>query len=197
MIFTRFTNPEKGLDEIANTANWNLAYSQLNEIVKASTDSNDHSNPLNSIAKILLPNLKNTHLAWILCCFVPWARAVIHPPEKKTFKSISSAAAAAAREGIKADNEIRKVVEDAVSSLSDIDTTKNVVVDERSSTASNLKRKDTSMGREIQGKAIRRWGAQWRSSIMYALLIQISEAKDQAGMFKETHFWTTHMSISD
>lgn len=114
---------------------------------------------------------------------MPWARAVLTPAEKKAFKPVSSSAAAAAREGIKADNELRKAIEEAVTNIDDIDITKNLIVDELSLAASSLKRKDPSSSREIQGKAIRRWGAHWRSSVIYALLVQISEANDQAGMF--------------
>lgn len=183
IIFTRFTNHEQGSDELADTSSWNLAYDQLEKITKASPDSDDSSTPLVTIAKILLPTPKDQYLAWIVCCFVPWARKTLTSKEKKNFKPIISAAAAAAREGIKAENEIRKIVEGAAINIDDIDMTKNSMIHEIAPTTSKLKRKSPSVHREIQGKAIRRWGSQWRSSVMYALLVKIAEEIDPAGRF--------------
>lgn len=181
VVFTRFVDPEKELSQLIDTESWSVAYNQLLKITKPIATEHEHDSHLKIIAEILLPNAKETYLAWLICCFVPWARAKITPAEIKALKPVLSAAGAAAREGIKADNETTKVVQGAALNVEDIEKTITSMTKELPPIEPSLKRKAPSVRREIQGKAIRRWGSQWRSSVMYALLVHISEAKDHSG----------------
>lgn len=148
-----------------DTTNWHRAYDHLRDLTKAGSGGSSLPSPLETIQSILLRNADDKYHAWILTCFVPWAR---EPPKSdpRSPKRLVNAATLAAREGIKAENKIRDLVDDAVSHLSDI-----------------IEKKDAKQGpnvdtyRETQGLAIRRWGSNWRSSVIYALLTEVAETR--------------------
>ena len=185
---------------MVSTETWHRAYDELLEIMKARSEGQDSLSSLYTINSILLrlsqtTNLKNvsadnaprgkapledTFLAWLLTCFVPWAREVPKTSEKK---SPPAPASCAAREGIKADKQIFRVVAEAVSYLPEIIAMKNAFCAYENLTTSPLKRKQSAVSREDQGQAIRRWGSHWRSSVMYALLVEIAESETQIGMY--------------
>lgn len=153
--------------------------------MNAKADIIDPLEPLHVVNRILLQEPEETYLAWILCCLVPLARATPEPLKNPKSKSLPTLAAMAAREGIKADNKITNTVEIAALSIQDIITTKDSFSNEAAISSLTLKRKHPVTNREAQGKAIRRWGFHWRSSVMYALLVQVMEAKVDLGMFSE------------
>ncbi len=115
-------------------------------------------------------------MAWIVCCFVPWARIVNSLSKNTSPKFPQTLAAAAARQGIKAENKITKVIEDASLNLSDVITTRRSAIGWPDLALQPLER-------ELHGKALLRWGSHWRSSVIFALLLEISEGKDQSGVF--------------
>ena len=136
------------------------------------------------ITKILLKEPRDpeeVYLAWMLCCFVPWAHKIVAASNSSNSKFSKTVAATAAREGIKADNKITKLVEEAVLYLSDVIMTKGYAIDQPDSAARDSKQKLSSDSRELHGKAIRQWGPHWRSTVMFALLVQIAEAQNQSG----------------
>lgn len=178
---TIFTNPTLEHFVLVGTENWALAYNQLLAIIQAASYKDDVSGSLRLILEILLPDSQYVYLAWLLCAFVPWARAVPKAPEKAKAKTPPTVAATVAREAIKANNIETKVVENAVISLPDVVTTREVVNDQEDATTSPQKRKSYSALREAQGMAIRRWGANWRSTVMYALLVEVMETKEVNG----------------
>lgn len=179
---TIFVDPKAQCPTIT-TEDWHLAYEQLTQIVKAKADVIDPLDPLHVVNRILLQVPEDSYFAWILCCLVPLARTKPEPLKNPKSRPLPTLAAMAAREGIKADNKITSIVEIAALSVQDIITTKDLFSDESTILSSILKRKYPSTSREAQGKAIRRWGFHWRSSIMYALLVQIMEAKVDLGTF--------------
>ncbi|KAL8765398.1 MAG: hypothetical protein Q9209_007504 [Squamulea sp. 1 TL-2023] len=81
----------------------------------------------------------------------------------------------AAREGIKAENSSVKLIENAAAHRGNIIAVKDQAIKERPSTTFPLKRKYEDISREEQGMAIRRWGSNWRCSVMYAILTEITE----------------------
>lgn len=184
MIFTPFIEPEQTFIELADTENWHVAYNQLSEITQACGEGTNHCKSLNTIAKILLRDSEDLYIAWTLTCFIPWARATLTLGEKPKSKTLFSPAAVAAREGLKADNKITKIIDGAVANLDGIEKMRELIIDEIDLAKSTLKRKDPSTTRETQGKAIRRWGSSWRSCVMYAILVHVTEAKDRVGMLK-------------
>ncbi len=174
-------NPADRECSFVDTSRWSNAYRQLLEIVRARSESSDGESSLHYVSTILLRNSEDIFLAWMVACFVPWARKPQKLPDEGTSKRPPSAASLAAREGIKADNKITRVVDDAVSHLEDIIAIKNSVNDQTQPTTSPLERKQGVTDRVSQGQAIRRWGSKWRVSVIYALLTQIGECAARSG----------------
>lgn len=161
-----FTDPTDDNRKKVDTTNWHQAYDQLRDMTKAGSEGTSLPRPFETLHSILLRNADDKYQAWILTCFIPWAR---EPPKSqlKSSKPPISAAGLAAREGIKAENKIRRLVDDAVSHLRDIIEKKDAVSREV----------QIDIQRETQGLAIRRWGSNWRSSVMYALLTEVAETR--------------------
>lgn len=177
-----FTNPIDPECPTVETVHWHRAYNQLYELLNLAEASQDAEKAYQrTIAQALLRNLDDTFLAWMLACFVPWAREQSKPLKKQTTKRLPSPANLAAREGMKADNRICKVIDDAVANMQEIITMKEAGFQEKQPTSSPLKRKHEATVRVAQGQAIRGWGSHWRSSVVYALLLQVSEAKSESG----------------
>ena len=179
MYNTIFTNPTIDQYNLADTSHWNLAYDQLLAIVRPPAKKDDASTSLALIREILLPDSEHVYLAWLLCAFVPWARAI---PEAPNAKAPRTVAAIIAREGMKADNTQTKIIENAVLSLPEILSSTKAIDNREYATTSPLKRKQDSILRGAQGMAIRRWGVYWPSSVIYALLVETMEIKDARGM---------------
>lgn len=197
-----FTDPTDAGCMLVDTQNWHRAYDQLREMTKAGSEGLSLPSPLTTIQSNLLSNADDKYHAWILTCFIPWAR---EPPksQRKSSKRPMNAASMAAREGIKAENKIYRLVDDAVSHLRDIIEKKDVIIREDQTTVIPSKRKQgASAGtqREMQGVAIRTWGSNWRSSVMYALLTEVAETKTeteaQAVLYGYSS-WLSHLSSLD
>lgn len=177
-VFTDPTDPEC---KIVETRRWQRANDQLSEVTKFKLTGSKTTSSVQTIATILLRNSDDVFQAWMLAAFVPWARETPKPPDKPSTKRPPSPASLAAREGIKADNKISRLVDDAVYHLQDIITIKDAVNNDDSQTTSPLKRKQGAASRESQGQAIRTWGSHWRSSVVYAFLTQVAETETPAG----------------
>lgn len=176
-----FTDPTDAKCNSVDTTNWHRAYDQLRDMTKAGSEGSSLPSPFKTIQSILLRNADDKYHAWILTCFIPWARA---PPksQQKSSKRPMNAASVAAREGIKAENKIYRLVDDAVSHLRDIIEKKDAIIREDQTTILPSKRKQgasADMQREMQGLAIRTWGSNWRSIVMYALLTEVAETKTE------------------
>ena len=117
---------------------------------------------------------------WLLCAFVPWARVVPAAPKKPGAKSASTPAAIAAQKGIKADNTSKDLIENAVSHLENIIQVRLAVTKEEPLTTNPLKRKQENVSPEEQGMSIRKWGSNWRCSVMYAILTEILESAPES-----------------
>ena len=176
-----FTNPIDEDRSAINTARWSIAYNCLLEIVAAKTGRANEESSLTSCSTILLRNPDEVYLAWMVACFIPWAREQPKTLDKPNPKKSPSAASTAAREGIKADNKVMKIVEDAVSCLPEIIAVKDGTIKDEQSTSSPSKRKLDTVDRVSHGQALRRWGSNWRNSVLFAMLTQVAESKTEAG----------------
>lgn len=177
---TIFTNADDKTFGFADTTHWQKAYNQL-RIVTLQMRLIENLDRSSILKNILLRDSAEEFRAWLLCALVPWARAPTAKPEKSGGKTPPSPACLAAREGIKAENKVLKMVEDAVVNLQDIMNKKNEGAEVPRSTELPQKRKHAMLDTEYrvrQGKAIRFWGTNWRSSVIYALLVEISESGD-------------------
>ena len=168
---------------MADTEHWNVAYDQLLAINLAPSKEEGASTSLASIRQILLPNPEHVYVAWLLCAFVPWAKAGSVLLEKPKAKPPPTVAAMVAREGVDVNNVTTKVINNAVLSLPDIREIREAIKEREGTTASTLERKRDSVFREVQGMAIRRWGVHWRSNVIYALLVETTETEEVHGMF--------------
>jgi len=144
--------------------------------MQAASDKNDVSGSLLLILEVLLPDSQHVYLAWLLCAFVPWARAVPEASKKPKAKAPPTV---------------------AVITLPDIVTTREVIKDQEDATTSPLKRKKYSALREAQGMAIRRWGVNWRSSVMYTFLVEVMETGEANGMSRIYPLCVTKLIFED
>ena len=181
---TIFTIPKIDHYDTADTEHWSLTYDQLLAFVQASAEKDGASASVRLIREMLLPDSEHVYLAWLLCVFVPWARAIPAALEKPKSKAPSTVAARVAREGVDANNAQTKIINDAVLSLHDISKTREAIKEQGQATCSSLKRKQVSDLRETQGMAIRRWGVHWRSNVIFALLVDIMETREAHGMLE-------------
>jgi len=179
---TIFTDPGNREGSVVNTDRWSGAYDLLFVVCIFEPNKPSNSSPLKRLKEILVRNANDTFSAWMLTCFVPWARVSPKLPEKPSSKKPLSSASLAAREGIKADNKICKIVDDSVLNLPKVIGLKDIANAEAEPAHSHLKRKHNSVGREVYGQAIRGWGSDWRGIVMYALLTEFSEANGEEGM---------------
>lgn len=156
---------------------WSQAYNKLSELNKGDSPSDSDSSDLSKKMKSLLIRDSNeSFLAWMIVCFVPLARKSFPTPGKKTL----TPAGTAARDGIKADNKICKIVDDAVHNLQDVILMKNEFSRHDVDVSSPLKRKPSNVSRVVQGLAIRRWGPHWRSCVIFALLTEVAEQNGES-----------------
>lgn len=194
-----FTDPTNADCKVIDTANWHRAYNQLRQFIKAGSDGSTLPNSSKVIHTILLRSPEELYHGWILTCFVPWARESPNSPQKSS-KRPMTAASLAAREGIKAENKIYRLIDDAVYHLQDIVEKKDAVTHTDQTTSLPLKRKQGASAenqRQMQGLAIRKWGSNWRSSVMYALLTEIAESKteiDSQMVLDGYSLWLSHLS---
>ncbi len=191
-----FTDPSNADCKLVDTADWHRAYDLLWAMVKAGSEAAEFPESFKSICSILLRTPEDIYHAWLLTCFVPWAR---EPPKfpQRSPKRPMTAASLAAREGIKAENKIYKLVDDAAFYLQDIVENKDTFNHGEPTTTLPLKRKQgtsAEIHRETQGLAIRKWGSNWRSSVMYALLTEVVETKTNSQAVLDGYSsWLSHL----
>ena len=187
-----FTDPTDADCKLVDTTNWHRAYNQLWDMIKAGSEGSSLPNHFKIIQSTLLRSTDDKYHAWILTCFIPWAR---EPPKfpRKSSKRPMNAASLAAREGIKAENKIYRLVDDAVSHLQDVIEKKDAVSHENQTISLPIQR-------EMQGLAIRRWGSSWRSSVVYSLLTEVAETKtetDAQAVLDGYSSWLSHLESLD
>lgn len=197
MYNTIFTDYKSSSGEIAETKNWKIAYQFLATLIAKLNEVKDYNTipimlrmeealgPITLVSKILLReplDSEEVFLAWIVCCFIPYARSVKSPSSKFP----RTLAAAAAREGIKTNNKITKIIEEASLNLPDVIMIRGLVGIQPEIALLSSKQALRPSSRELYGKALLRWGVHWRSTVIFALLVEIKEAKDDVGMYN-TH----------
>ena len=194
-----FTDPTDADCKLVDTADWHRAYDLLGAIIKAGSEGAASPESYKAISSILLRSAEDIYHAWILTCFVPWAREPPKSPKKSPNRPIT-AASLAAREGIKAENKIYRLVDDAASYLQEIVEKKGTFNREDQTTTLPLKQKqgaNNQVQRQMQGLAIRKWGANWRSSVMYAVLTETTETKTETqsrAVLDGYSSWLSHLS---
>lgn len=163
------------------TAKWSQSYDRFLDIERTSPATSAASTSGELVKKVLIRNKDDLFLGWVLSCFVPWARVSPKLAEESSSKRPLSSAFLAAREGIKADHKICKLIDDAVSHMTSVIEIKDATDSGNETGVPSLKRKKSMVSREEQGRRIRSWGSHWRSIVLYALLTQTSETDNPTG----------------
>lgn len=180
-----FTDPaDVGL--VADTKFWTRAYKFVWEMshditVEASQD-------MATLKDVLFRDSQDKFLAWILVCFTPWARETAPPPLKKASKPPPTLAGIVVREGLKLDNKICKLVDDAVRRLPKVSSMRKAFVphDRNDQTVQGDLKAD--LGREVHGQFLRSMGTSWRSVVTFAIMLEVSEAQNETGEgFAQSH----------
>lgn len=160
---------------IVNVDHWSRAYEALLDITKSTIPGYEGPIEYQLIRQILIRDGEELYLAWLLSALVPWAK--LEPPvaQNKSLKSHPPLASTVAREGLKVNNKTFAIIKNAVSCTEEIGVFKDATIIDVKSAGPPLKRKSRAPDRGVLGMAIRRWGPHWRSSVMFALLLQIME----------------------
>lgn len=137
----------------------------------------DAKEPRASLRSILARNAEEEYLAWLLAAFVPYADAAAPEPAKAGGKTPPPVAASVAREGIKATNKVCDVLTASIRNLEEIRFLKDRAVTRIRYPYRRVEGEDAS-ARDVLGMAIRRWGASWRSQVVYALLYEVADAPE-------------------
>ncbi|KAL9607269.1 MAG: hypothetical protein Q9167_007805 [Letrouitia subvulpina] len=171
-IFSTFESSSTGSPRVEN---WNSAYEQLKRLLIFESNQQEKmdlpDNSIGVIRQILTGNPQDFYHFWLLSALVPWARVAPSTTSGKGSKAKEAAAAIAARTGIMANNAVLQIIRAAASSVEDIINVKEAANREQVSSPSERR----ILVPETQGMAIRRWGSSWRSSVLYALLTQVTE----------------------
>ena len=179
---TVFTDPALGKTLVVDTKHWTEAYNELSSINRAEISGRPSSGALQTIKSTLIVNNHEAYLSWLLCALTPWAK--IENPAKQKEKASKSPpmAAVVAREGLKTEYKTLRVIQDAALYYPDIAASKEALFEEASSIVVPMKRKQELLHREVLGMAIRKWGPNWRSTTVFAILIEIMGAEGSIGM---------------
>ena len=192
IIFTSFASSSS---DTPQPERWKRSYDKLLEIDQAiSGEKRDHNSQL--LKSSLLQTQADIDRAWIICAFIPWAK-IPQPPKVGKSKPALTSAATAARLGLKVSNDIINVVEAAAVSCEDIVKIKDVSNEQTAATTSPLKRKAEAVSRENLGMAIRRWGKFWRSSVVYALLVEVKDNEDESRLLVSYAAWLSTLKELD
>ena len=89
------------------------------------------------------------------------------------------AAANVAREGIKATNKVCDLVTASIRNREEITTLVNKQSERRRRPQQALQGEDP-FARDVLGMAVRRWGASWRSQVVFALLSEVANEPQSA-----------------
>ena len=178
---------------------WVAAFGTLHEILRSQDSTAQTAKTLQTINRLLVRDEADCFLAWTLVCFVPWAELSPQTPSKASSKKSASLAGLAAREGIKADNKICKIVDDAFTYRREVLSLKDSTLNSEP-LLSSRKRKATAVGREVLGVAIRGWGFHWRTIVIYALLWEVSKATSEEHrgiLLAQYATWVEHLQALD
>lgn len=196
---TIFTDPTRSDHSSPDQSTWVAAFGTLDEILKSQGSTTKTAQTSQTISRLLVRDEFDCFLAWTLVCFVPWAELLPPTQSKASSKKLASHAGLAAREGIKADNKICKIVDDAVTHRHEVLFLKGSMLNSEP-LLSSRKRKGVAVGREVHGLSIRAWGVHWRTIVMFALLWEVSKAtseEDRGILLAQYATWVEHLQALD
>ncbi|MCJ1403697.1 CCA tRNA nucleotidyltransferase, mitochondrial [Xylographa trunciseda] len=197
---TVFTDPSQERTFVVDTTPWTKVYNELSAISRAKNGERPSAEALQAVKSMLIMNEHEAYLSWLLCALTPWAQIENPVKQKKGAKKNLPMAAVVAREGLKTENKALNVLKDAALYYTEVIASKDALFKEAASTVVPMKRKQETLSREALGMAIRRWGINWRSTTVYAMLVEIMESEGSVGRQEiEEHYagWLTHIKSLD
>jgi len=131
-----------------------------------------------TVLDILQRDPEERYLAWDLACMVP-LRDAPQAPAQSGRRLPPPVATNVAREGIKATNKVCELVTASVRNREEITTLVNKQSERRRRPQQALQDEDP-LARDVLGMAMRRWGASWRSQVVFALLSEVASEPQSA-----------------
>lgn len=163
---TIFTDPTRDLASGPDLSYFAPAYQFVSTVLSA-----DAKGIAPVIPQTLARDEEEKYLAWLCAALMPWADAPQVPHEKPTQRPYY-AAFLVAKEGFKAPNKVADVIAASLRNGEEIQQ----LVDR---CYNQLKRPNATTGgedatsRDVLGMAIRRWGASWRTQVLFNLTHEI------------------------
>lgn len=129
------------------------------------------------LPELLVRDADEHYMAWMMTAVVPYRDAQQPEAPEPGKKAPPPIPTGVAREGIKATNKVCDIITSSVRNLNEI--TRFVDgVDTQKRRAQNVPGSEDFTARDTLGMAVRRWGPTWRSQVMYALLVELVEHRD-------------------
>ncbi|KAI9859531.1 MAG: CCA tRNA nucleotidyltransferase, mitochondrial [Trichoglossum hirsutum] len=175
---TIFTDPENNLTLVPDLSCWQQTYRFLHKILyRVDQNFNSAADLCSKIQSILIRTADEAYLAWLLAALTPWANLQALPMSKSGKKKLQPMAAIVAREGLKVNNKVFEVITGACGNseeiIKNITELKSLLENDDSSSERN-----DSIDRGALGMAIRRWGSNWRSHVLFSLLLDLKRIGD-------------------
>lgn len=129
------------------------------------------------LPELLVRDADERYMAWLMTAIVPYRdaqQAEAPEPGKKIPPPVPTGVA---REGIKATNKVCDIITSSVRNLNEIARLVDGV-DTQKRSAKQTPGSEDLTARDTLGMAVRRWGPTWRSQVMYALLVELVEHRD-------------------
>lgn len=185
---TIFTDPENNLTLVPDLSCWQQTYRFLHKILyRVDQNFNSAADLCSKIQSILIRTADEAYLAWLLAALTPWANLQALPMSKSGKKKLQPMAAIVAREGLKVNNKVFEVITGACGNseeiIKNITELKSLLENDDSSSERN-----DSIDRGALGMAIRRWGSNWRSHVLFSLLLDLKRIGDDTQGFSVTCF---------
>jgi tRNA nucleotidyltransferase/poly(A) polymerase len=186
---TIFTDPTRQLQPPPEARpHFGLAYNFVNELLSSKPDIPT------TIPDTLVRDAEEKYLAWICATVMSWADAPMVPHQKPTQRPYY-AAYLVAREGFKAPNKICDVI---AASLQHGEEIRDLV----DKCSDQLRRPHARKGgedvttRDHLGMAIRRWGATWRTQVLFNLVYEIVQesGRREGKPSLCIHLWTRNLT---
>jgi len=147
-----------------DTEGWHTIIGRLRDIL-------EEERPL---AEIAIRDKEERYMAWQLAALVPYRDAPQPDPPAPGRKAPPPVAATVAREGIKATNKVSDVIIAAIRNQNEISELVDKLNERKRRPEKPVEGEDPA-ARDVLGMAIRRWGASWRSQVMYSFLVDVVE----------------------
>lgn len=147
-----------------DTDGWQILIDTLKDIIDEGS----------TLSELVIRDDEEQYMAWLLAALVPYRDAPQPDPPAPGRKLPPPISVSVAREGIKATNKISEIIMAAVRNQYEISRMVEKLHEQKRRPQKYPDSED-AQGRDVLGMAIRRWGACWRSQVIYAFLVDIVE----------------------